>query len=207
MTVSRRHFVHAAAAIAVLAIAGGCSQPAPIKGTYVLDPAMPPAVARTHPGLLRVGNVSVSAPYRGRTFVYRETELKYETDYYHEFLVTPGANIAEATVRALSAAKVFDAVAPSGVAVESAWVLDGFVDALYGDGRVQGKPNAMLRIVWFLRPHSGDSGVPVWTRSYERATPFAPGSAAAYIEAQNKALSEILAELARALSAENLPKP
>jgi len=205
MNISRRHFVYAAASIAALGIVAGCSQPAPIKGTYVLDPAMPPVVARTHPGLLRVGNVTVAAPYRGRPFVYRETELKYETDYYHEFLVTPGANIAEATVRALSAAKVFAAVAPSGVAVESTWVLDGFVDAVYGDGRVQGKPNAVLRITWFLRPHSGDSGVPVLTRSYERAIPFTSGSAAAYIEAQNKALSEILAELARDLSAANLP--
>lgn len=206
MIVSRRQFVHAAAAMAVLGFVGGCSRPAPIKGTYILEPAMPAAAARTHPGLLRVGNVTVAAPYRGRTFVYRETDLKYETDYYHEFLVAPGANIAEATVRALTVAKVFAAVAPSGVAVESNWVLDGFVDALYGDGRTPGKPNAVLRITWFLRPHSGDAGVPVWTRSYERAIPFTTGSAAAYIEAQNTALSEILAELARDLSAANLPK-
>ncbi len=204
MTVTRRQFVRLGIAATTLATIAGCSRPTPIKGTYVLEPVMPPAAERTQPGVLRVGNVTVAAPYRGRTFVYRETDLKYETDYYHEFLVAPGANIAEATARALAAAKTFSTVVPGHVAVEADWVLDGFVDALYGDGRIAGKPTAVLRITWFLRPHS--DAVPVWTRSYERVVPFASGSAAAYIEAQNKALSEILAELARDLAAASLPR-
>lgn len=205
MIVSRRQFVRLAATTAALGAVAGCSRPAPIKGTYVLEPAMPPAVARTQPGVLRVGSVNVAAPYRGRAFVYRETDLKYETDYYHEFLVAPGANIAEATARALAAAKVFSTVLPGHVAADADWVLDGFVESLYGDGRTPDKPSAVLRISWFLRPHSGEA-VPVWTRSYERTVPFATGSAAAYIDAQNKALSEILAELARDLAAASLPK-
>lgn len=204
MTVSRRQFIRLGIATTAFGAVAGCSRPAPIKGTYVLEPAMPPAVARTQPGVLRVGSVTVAAPYRGRAFVYRETDLKYETDYYHEFLVAPGANIAEATARALAAAKTFSTVVPGHVIVDADWVLDGFVDTLYGDGRVAGKPNAVLRITWFLRPHA--DAVPMWTRSYERVVPFASGSAAAYIEAQNKALSEILAELARDLAAASLPK-
>lgn len=206
MTASRRQFVRAAAATAVLGLVAGCSRPAPVKGTYVLEPAMPPVVARTQPGSLRLGNVTVAAPYRGRAFVYRETELKFETDYYHEFLVAPGSNIAEVTARALASAKVFSSVAPAGIPIDPDWVLDGFVDALYGDGRVQAKPTAVLRITWFLRPHAEGAGVPVWTRTYERVVPFTSGSAAAYVEALNKGLSEILAELARDLSAATLPK-
>lgn len=205
MTVTRRQFIRLSAATAALGAVAACSRPAPIKGTYVLEPAMPPAVARTQPGVLRVGSVNVAAPYRGRAFVYRETDLKYETDYYHEFLVAPGANIAEATARALAAAKAFSTVLPGHVAADADWVLDGFVDSLYGDGRTPDKPSAVLRISWFLRPHSGDA-VPVWTRSYERTVPFATGNAAAYIDAQNKALSEILAELARDLAAASLPR-
>jgi len=205
MTVSRRQFVRLGLATAAAGAVAACSRPAPIKGTYVLEPAMPPPAARTHPGVLRVGSVTVAAPYRGRAFVYRETDLKYETDYYHEFLVGPGPNIAEATVRALGAAKVFSVVAPGNLGVDADWVLDGFVDALYGDGRTPSKPSAVLRITWFLRPHSGEA-VPVWTRTYERTIPFATGSAAAYIDAQNKALSEILAELAGELAAATLPK-
>lgn len=208
MSASRHEWIRrslAVAAIAALGLAaGGCTRPPPIKGTYVLEPALPAPVARTQPGLLRVGAMVVGAPFRGRSFVFRESELKFETDYYHEFLVAPGANIGEATARALAAAKVFTTVAPIGVVVEPDWFLDGFVDALYGDARTLDKPIAVLTITYFLRRGSGDAGVPIWSKKYERRIPFTSGSADAYTAALNTALGDILAELARDLSAAQL---
>lgn len=208
MSASRREWMSRALAVAAIAAlglqAGGCARPAPIKGTYVLEPALPAPVAKTQAGLLRVGSVVVGAPYRGRSFVFRESDLKFETDYYHEFLVSPGSNISEATARALAAAKVFTTVAPIGVVVDPDWFLDGFVDALYGDARTVDKPIAVLTITYFLRRGSGDAGVPIWTHTYERRVPFTSGSAAGYTTALNTALSEILAELARDLSAAQL---
>ena len=151
-----------------------------------------------------MGTITVGAPYRGRSFVVRESDLKFETDYYNEFLVAPGANISEATARALAAAKVFTSVAPQGVVVDPDWLLDGFADALYGDARSVDKPAAVLTITYFLRRGSSDAGVPIWSRTYERRVPFTPGSAGAYVKALNNALGEILAELSRDLSAAQL---
>jgi len=198
MIATRRHWI---LAVAVLGLAAGCSRPPPIKGTFVLEPAMPPAAAKTHPGILRIGSVTVSAPYRGRQLVFRESELKFETDYYNEFLVAPGANIGEATARALAAAKVFASVVPTSVTLDPDFILDGFVGALYGDGRNMDKPDAVISITYFLRRQAGDLGVPMWTRTYERRIPFTTGSANAYVTALNTGLSEILAELAKDLSA------
>ena len=210
MSATRRVWIRQAltvAAGAALGVAvGGCTRPSPIKGTYVLEPALPAPVARTQAGLLRVGTITVGAPYRGRAFVVRETDLKFETDYYNEFLVAPGANISEATARALAAAKVFASVAPQGVVVDPDWLLDGFADALYGDARSVDKPIAVLTITYFLRRASGDAGVPIWSRTYERRVPFSPGSAGDYVAALNSALGDILAELSRDLSALTLPK-
>ncbi|MCC6198553.1 MAG: membrane integrity-associated transporter subunit PqiC [Burkholderiales bacterium] len=206
MTASRRQWIRAALVAAAGAALASCSRPQPVKGQFVLEPALPPPVAKTQQGLLRVGSLTVAAPFRGRQFVFRETDLKFETDYYNEFLVAPGANIGEATARALAAAKVFTAVAPASVTVDPDWLLDGFVESLYGDGRNMSKPVAVLTIVYFLRPVAGDAGVPVWSRRYERQVPFTTGSAADYVAAQNKALGEILAELARDLSGLTLTK-
>jgi len=208
MTASRRDWIRRALTLAAGAAlglaAGGCTRPSPIKGTYVLEPALPPPVAKTQPGLVRVGTIVVGAPYRGRSFVVRESDLKFETDYYNEFLVAPGANISEATARALAAAKVFASVAPQGVVVDPDWLLDGFVDALYGDARSVDKPVAVLTIKYFLRRGGSDAGVPIWSRTYERRLPFTPGIAGAYVAALNSALGDILAELARDLSAASL---
>ncbi|MCC7328030.1 MAG: membrane integrity-associated transporter subunit PqiC [Burkholderiales bacterium] len=210
MMATRRDWMRrtlAAMAMGALVALGGCSltRPAPVKETFVLEPPLPAATARSQKGVLRVGTVTVGAPFRGRSFVFRETDLRYETDYYHEFLVAPAANIADATVRALAAAKVFASVVPASVIAEPDWVLEGFVDALYGDARDAGKPAAVLSITWYLRRGDNDAGVPVWSKKYERRVPFAAGSTNAYATALNDALGDILAELARDLEGLKLP--
>ena len=212
MIASRRAWIHRvllAAAATSLALAAGCSftRPAPVKESFVLEPPAPPAVAKPQPGMLRVGTITVGAPFRGRSFVFRESELKFETDYYHEFLVAPSANVGEATARALAAANTFASVVPAGVIADPDWVLEGFVDALYGDARDVSKPFAVLTITYYLRRGTGDAGVPLWSRKYERRLAFTAGSASAYAAALNTAFGEILADLSRDLAALTLPKP
>jgi len=207
MIASRRALLLRAAAAASLAAVGGCSftRTAPVKGTFVLEPALPAPVSKTQPGLLRVGTVTVGAPFRGRSFVFRESDLKYETDYYHEFLVAPAANIGDAIARALAAARVFASVVPTGVVADPDWVLESFVDSLYGDARDLAKPEAVLAITFFLRRGDGDGGVPLWSRKYERRGPLSARGARAHGGGGHEALGDILAELARDLSALSLP--
>ena len=202
MIASRRSWMLAALAVLVAGL-GACSRPAPVKGTFVLDPAMPPPVAKSQPGSLRIGSVAVGAAFRGRQFVFREADLKYETDYYNEFLVAPAANIGEAVARAMTAAKVFSAVVPAGTTADHDWTLDVFVGSLYGDGRAMDKPSAVLSMTFFLR--RGEGSVPVWSKTYDKRVPFTTGSASSYVAAQNTALGDVLAELARDLS--TLPPP
>jgi cholesterol transport system auxiliary component len=196
-------------ALIALAVATGCSitRPAPVKETFLLDPASPAAVAKGQPGSLRIGVVNVGAPFRGRNFVVRETELKFESDFYHEFFVPPGVIIADATGRALAAAKVFGSVGRPGVAVDADWVLDGFVGALYADARDPAKPAAVIQVTYYLSRDNGGVGAPVWSKAYRKHVPFVSSSTEAYVNTLNTAFSEILAELARDLAAAELPKP
>lgn len=206
MNVTRRTWMAIAGAVAVATLAAGCTRPSPVKEAFVLEPPAPPAVAKPQAASLRIGTITVAAPFRGRSFVVRQGDLKFETDYYHEFLVAPAANLGEATARALVAAKVFSTVTPAGVASDADWALDAFVDALYGDARETGKPVAVIGITYYLRSNETDFGVPVWSRRYERRMSFAAGDAGAYAAALNAGLGEILAELAKDLAAVSLPK-
>ena len=196
---------------AVLALAGcsAISRPSPVRQTFLLDPPAPPAVAHSQPGTLRVGTINIAAPFRGKTFVYRVSDLRFDTDYYVEFLVPPATMLTEQTTRALDHAKPFARVAGpgAGAAADAEWVLDGFATALYADTREAAKPAAELDITYYLTPTAGSQETPVWTREYRQHVPMRDATPVAYAEALNKAFGEIVSELARDLASAQLPKP
>jgi cholesterol transport system auxiliary component len=195
------------AALSTLAFAGGCSltRPSPARQSFLLDPAFPPPVAKAQPGWLRMGIVNVAAPFRSRSFVVRDSDLKFDSDFYHEFFVQPGVMIADATAQALTRSKVFAEVSRPGVMADANWVLDGFVSALYADGRDAARSAAVLEITYYLSRDDGGASAPVWSRAYAKRVPFVPTGTTDYVNALNTAFSEILAELTRDLAAAQLP--
>jgi cholesterol transport system auxiliary component len=195
--------------IVAAGVLAGCSltRESPVKQTFLLEPAMPPAVAKTQPMSVRVAAVNVAAPFRGRSFVYRTGELKYETDYYVEFLVAPSAMFGEQTARALEAAHVFARVVPSASGADADTTLEGFVSALYADAKGGAPAAAELAITYYLTSASGGAAMPSWSKEYRRHVDLSQQTPAAYAAALNGAFGEILAELTRDLSALQLPKP
>jgi hypothetical protein len=178
----------------------------PVKETYLLEPAMPPAVAKPQPLSVRVANVSVAAPFRGRNFIYRSGALKYETDFYVEFLVPPQSMFTEQTSRALEAAHVFTRVVPPGSGADSDVILDGFVSALYGDAREGLPTTAELVITYYLFGSGGPASGPTWSHEYRRHVDLTTRTPAGYAAALNTAFGEILAELTRDLAALRIPQ-
>ena len=205
----RRRFHALLAALAVAPLVPGCSfsRPQPVKRRFLLEPAPPAAATRTQPHTLRIGAIGVAAPYRDRAMVFRVTDLKFESDFYHEFFAAPGAMVAEATARALSTARAFARVIPPGVAGdEGDFVLEGFVDALYVDGRVAGKAEAEVAVGYYLSRLAFPGGV-VWSHRYVERQAVDGTQPEAVAEALNAALGRVLAALVRDLAAADLPKP
>lgn len=200
--------VAAIVAAIVLLVAGGCSltRPAPLKHTFLIDPPAPAAMTRVHPGSLRVGAIGVAAPFRGKAFVYRATELNYEADFYSEFLVPPGALIGEATARGLDRTGVFAKVIPPGALPDGDYVLDGFVSTLYGDVRDPAKPMVELTVAYYLTRNHDVGVAPVWTREYQRRVAVAGAAPEGYARALSAALGEIVVELGRDLAAADLAR-
>ena len=192
-------------AAVTLAACSAVTRPAPVRQTYLLEPPAPQPLAQSQPGALRVGVINVAAPFRGKAFVYRLDELRFETDFYVEFLVPPAAMLTEQTARALARARPFARVTGPGGSGDAEWVLDGFASALYADTREAGKPAAELALTFYLTPAGGSAQTPVWTREYRRHAPMRDSSPVAYAEALNVAFGEIIGELARDLASASLP--
>jgi len=204
----RRRALALLAPLALAALLPACSftRPAPVKRRFVLEPPLPTAGARTQPHTLRIGTFGVAAPYRDRALVYRVTDLKFESDFYHEFFAAPSAMIAEATARALVASRSFTRVIPPGVAGdEGDFLLEGFVDALYADGRVAGKAEAEVAVGFFVTRLAFPGGV-VWSRRYVERAAIAGTQSEAVADAMNVALGRILVAVAGELAAADLPK-
>jgi len=200
-------FALAIALVASAMLAAGCAlRSAPVKQTFLIEAPIPPVAAKAQPGTLRVRAFNVAAPFRGKGFVYRETDLKYESDFYSEFLVAPAAMMGEGTARALDRARVFARVVAPGAPPDGDFVLDGFVDALYGDARKTGEPAAEIVVTYYLSRADAATPVPFWSKQYRRRVPVATPTPEAYAAALSTAFGDITAELARDLAAVEIPK-
>jgi cholesterol transport system auxiliary component len=182
------------------------SRPTTAKRTFLLEPALPPMASVQKLVSVRVGLVNVAAPYRGKAFVYRQDEIKFDADYYNEFFVAPAAMLSEATSRALAEANVFRRTIPPGATDAGDYVLDGFASELYGDLREKGKPAAAVAITYYLLPANSTVPNVIWSKEYRQRVPVTETTPDAFARAWNAALAAILADLARDLAATDLPK-
>jgi ABC-type uncharacterized transport system auxiliary subunit len=187
-------------AAATLTSACSVTRPAPVRQMYLLEPPPAAAVTPANPKSARIGAVTVSAAFQDRVFVVREADLRFETDFYRQWVVGPGAMIGEATARSLSQSGVFARVISPGAPPEADFTIDAFVGEFYADNRDPKAPAAVLAITYYVT--RADRGLaPVWSKSYARRAAMTPGSGEGYAAAQSRLLGEILAELARDLAA------
>ncbi len=209
-TASTRKLAVALLALVLLLLQGACtsiiSRPAPVKGTFLLDPPLPAAVGGApKSAVLRIGAINVAAPFRAKSFVYRKSDLGYEADYYNEFFVPPGTMLADVLARSLSAARVFERVVPAGAAGnEGDFLLDGFVSAMYGDVRTPGKPTAEFAVTFYVTPMAELGSAPVWTHEYHQRASLAADTPEALAQAFNAAVGAVAQELAKDLAAATL---
>lgn len=212
-----RHRTHSRRRAFLLGLAGasaglaGCTslvtRDAPVKQTFLLDPPLPTPVGTGKPAVLRIGAINVAAAFRGKAFVYRRSDLAYESDYYNEFFVPPATMFADAAAKALAAAKVFERVVPAGAAGNDGdYLLDGFVSAFYGDVRDAAKTTAELTITFYLSAMGDLGAAPLWSREYTQQAPIARTTPDAFAQAQNAALGALLGSLVRDLSTADLSR-
>jgi len=194
-------------AVVLIATLWGCSRPSPVKQTYLLQaPPATQAATTPRPSTLKVGTISVATPFRGRSMVYREGDLKYESDFYNEYFVAPSAMLTEGAATWLAGAGVFREVLPAAANADGDFVLEGFVSELYGDYRDADKPAAVLTGKFFLIDNRVLSGVPVWQTELKQRVALPSRSPDALALALNGAWAAMLGDLSREIAAAKLAR-
>jgi len=182
------------------------SRPSPVKDTYLLQVTPPTQASPTpQPATLKIATIAVAAPFRGKVLTYREGELKYETDFYNEFLVSPSAMLTDTAGAWLAAARVFRDVLPASANTDGDFVLEGFVSEFYGDFRDSAKPTAVISAKFFLVDNRSAGGVPMWQTELNQRVAISSRSAQSVAAGLNTAWSTMLAELTRQLGSVQLP--
>jgi cholesterol transport system auxiliary component len=144
---------------------------------------------------LLVSGLRISPRYADKSFVYRTSESGYEADFYNQFLVSPDIMLGEELRKGLAASPAFKYVVGSASPLQPNYVLEGSVNALYGDFRNLDKPFAVIEIEFFLHnENSANPGI-VLQKRYMKTVPLSGRSPEALVKGWSQALGSILADL------------
>jgi len=153
---------------------------------------------------LQVSSIRVSPRYADRSFVYRTSEAGYESDFYNQFLVSPASLITEEIRKDLIASQVFKYVISASSPLQPSYVLEGTVNALYGDFRNPNSPRAVLEMEFFLTSEiPGKAGI-LMQKRYAQSIPLSGRSPEALVKGWNQALEAIVTSIAADLKAATL---
>jgi len=185
-----------AAGLALAAVCG-CSIPVkeyPEKQQYVLDVSRPgKAAAPLGAGVAKVRQFRISSRFEETGLVYRTGEMRYEADFYNEFLTSPALLITEEARDWLGASGVFAQVVDARSGADADYTLEANVTALYGDFRDEKQPRAVMAISFLLLDEDGGGISIVSLEKYRSETALESNTAAELVKGWNKCLVEILA--------------
>jgi cholesterol transport system auxiliary component len=190
-------FQYGLLALALCTACVGIERSYPDRRYFVLD-----AGANTKPSdspaneTLQISSIRVSPRYADRSFVYRTSDGGYESDFYNQFLIAPAFLITEEVRKGLMGSQVFKYVISASSPLQPSYVLEGTVNALYGDFRNADSPRAVLEMEFFLTSEiPGKPGI-LMQKRYAQSIPLGGRSPEALVKGWNQALGEILVSLA-----------
>lgn len=178
-------------AMLICTLLTGCMQlekPYPQKQSYVLearregDSQAAPIGTR-----LLIRNLGSTARYRSKGFIYRLSDLQYQTDFYHEFFTSPAAMVAEECGLWLQQAGLFSQIVEGGMPPPT-HILRSKIGALYGDFTPGQPAAAVLELQFALIADRDINPLTLFNRNYRRRIPLVDHSPETLLRGWNLAL-------------------
>ena len=144
--------------------------------------------------ILTVRRCRVSPRYESKGLVYRLKELNYESDYYNEFFISPASMFTEEIRKRLAGSGLLKHVVDPASLLDSTYILEGAVTALYGDYRVNTAPKAILEMQFFVLQQTAASQKIIFRSQYHEEEPLSGNTPDALVNSWNTAFNQILTE-------------
>lgn len=177
--------------------------------TWMVSPdrTAPPRQARTDIWL-KMGSVSVTPPFDGRSLVYRTGDQRYEKDFYNVYATIPAEMIGNAERQWMNKANIFSSTVGQSNSLFPYYYLQATVEEFYGDYRKQ--PEAVVSVEFFLSAtNAGKANPLIGANRYTKRVALKGNDPEALVLGLQEALAQILSEYENQLYkyAGNLPKP
>lgn len=172
----------------------GLVQSQPEKRYYALEVVREGETKVLLPGAVLDIRRFRATPPLGRELVYRESDARYESDFYNQWFVMPDVMLAQQTTSWLMAAGLFQIVMDSSGSLPPTHILEGTVTALYGDYRAN-PAKAVLGLQFILVHDTAPSRDMIWHNQYRKEVEVREQSPEALVSGWSEALRSILTAL------------
>ncbi|MGH7230186.1 MAG: ABC-type transport auxiliary lipoprotein family protein [Nitrospiraceae bacterium] len=184
---------------AVILEVAGCIRLAkgpPEKHYYALEVTRPAESPAPSAGaILKIRKLRISPRFEGAEIVYRTSEARYQSDFYNEWFIAPSAMVTQQLQNWLTNARLFQHVVDTSSSLEAGYLLEGVVNALYGDLRLNGSPKAILAMqIVVIRDRPAREEI-VFRREYQEVADVADPSPDALVRGWNQGLRHSLMAL------------
>lgn len=189
--------------IVLAIILSGCGVDPHSRHYYILDATRRAEPSETHSDvILEVQRFTTDSVFTSKQLVYRKTEFEYESDFYDEFLISPGLMVTEKTRNWLSQSGLFARVLDPGSYTKPTHTLHANITALYIDTRDKKSPAAVMQMRVFLTPQQPAEKLVILAETYNASVDVEAKTAEDFVQSFNRCLEQILADLENDLQQE-----
>ena len=145
--------------------------------------------------VLEIYYPEMSSQFSGSNFVYRTDALKYTSDYYNMFFVSPYEQINKNELKYLASSQIFKYTSNNSYPLQPDYILKTYVSELYADYRDANAPKAVMTIQFVLLDAKAPTSTIIFNKTFTKNIALTQKSSDALVFAWSNELESILRQV------------